>query len=174
MAFINEQVYKKDLPQYRALQYQVLEKDYLNVLYLSRLVFIVIVIGIFCLSVVFLPFEIPSNYIWLSAIIIGLLLLVFLLITKSVFKVKAYGIRNKDIIYKTGLIFRSTTVVPFNRVQHVEIKSGPVDRIFGLSRLKVYTAGGSQSDLVIPGLKSETAQQLKELIITKTSGDEEE
>jgi membrane protein YdbS with pleckstrin-like domain len=174
MNFLNEQLNIDQLPSLSALKYVGLEKDYLKVLFFSRLIPVVMFSLFFVIFILFKPFEISAVYLWIIGISLELLLLVFLLITPAVFRVKKYAIRSRDIIFNSGLIYQNTTIVPFNRVQHVEIKNGPIDRLFGLSRLKVYTAGGSQSDLVIPGLNANTAARLKEMIILKTSLDEEE
>ena len=174
MNFLNEQLNVEQLPGIRDLNLTGLEKDFLKVLYFNRLIPVIVFTVLFIASLLFIPYEIPSIYKWLFGIGLELLLLIFLLITPAVFRVKKYAIRRRDIIYHSGLIFQNTTIIPFNRVQHVELKSGPIDRMFGLSRLKVYTAGGSQSDLIIPGLNANTAAKLKEMIILKTSVDEEE
>ena len=85
-------------------------------------------------------------------------------LTKKGFEIKGFALREKDITYRSGYIFRSVTTIPFNRVQHCEITEGPIERQFGLKKLEVFTAGGQSSDLSIPGLKGEQAQQLKEYI----------
>lgn len=87
---------------------------------------------------------------------------------------KLYALREKDVVYKTGWLWRHMTTVPFNRVQHVSIDQGPVERNFNLSKLKIFTAGGTASDMTIPGLRPETAEFLKEFIVKKTQSDEEE
>jgi membrane protein YdbS with pleckstrin-like domain len=174
MAFYNEQLTNEDLPKAARVEFKGLEKNYLTVMYLNRLITIVILAILFAVSLVFIPLDINPWITGSAGAVLLLLFLLILIITPNAFKVKAYAIRSRDILYRSGLIFRTTTVLPFNRVQHVELKTGPVDRMFGLSRLKVYTAGGSQSDLTIPGLESSTSKNLKELIITKTASDEEE
>ncbi len=59
--------------------------------------------------------------------------------------------------------------IPFNRIQHTEISRGPIERKYELSTLKIYTAGGSTSDLSIPGLEAEEAEQLKEFVAKKAA-----
>ena len=83
------------------------------------------------------------------------------------FKKKKYLLRQKDLIYCKGLLWTKRTTVPFNRIQHAEVKQGPIDRIFKLHILKVFTAGGSSSDLSIPGLKEDKATRLKEYILNE-------
>ena len=77
--------------------------------------------------------------------------------------------REKDIMYTKGLLWATRTSIPFNRIQHVEIKQGPFERIFKLNSLKVFTAGGQTGDLVIPGLNEENALQIKEFILGKAA-----
>lgn len=172
--FENPQLRLGELPQVAQLNYSGLEKTYLKVLFLNRLVMAVVLLIIVIAPVIWLPVDLPSVLSWIVIGATVLLALIILAITPAVFRVKAYGIRQRDIVYLNGLIFRVTTVIPFNRVQHAEIKNGPVDRLFGLARLKIYTAGGSQSDMTIPGLTLETAEKIKDLIIKKTAIDEEE
>jgi membrane protein YdbS with pleckstrin-like domain len=174
MVFENKQIFEQDLPSIEGIQFKTLEKNYLRVLYLSKLIGLTFFIVLFIVLYLLAPEEIPSIYFFLPFLLALLFFIVFILFTKSAFKVKSFGIRQHDILYKSGLIFRTTTIIPFNRVQHVEIKTGPIDRSFGLASLKIYTAGGSQSDLNIPGLNPEMAQKVKELIINKTAMDEEE
>jgi membrane protein YdbS with pleckstrin-like domain len=90
------------------------------------------------------------------------------------FHKKKYALRERDILYKTGLLWRSNTVIPFNRIQHAEVNQGPLDRLFNLAILRVFTAGGGSSDMVIPGLRPAEAQNIKEFILKRTAFDEEE
>jgi len=85
-----------------------------------------------------------------------------------------YALREKDIVFKEGYLWRSVTVVPFNRIQHAEVEQGPFDRLFDLSKIKIYTAGGSSSDLQIPGLRPTESESIKFFILNKTGSDEEE
>jgi len=78
------------------------------------------------------------------------------------------------VIHRKGVLFKSTTTIPFNRVQHCEISQGPIQRMFNLHTLEIFTAGGGKSDLAIPGLEGDTAQQIKEFIVKKTAIAEEE
>ncbi|MCA6074058.1 PH domain-containing protein [Fulvivirga sedimenti] len=94
------------------------------------------------------------------------------LIVFKEFPKRAYALREKDITYRKGWIFHSVTSVPFNRIQHSEIDQGPLDRAFSLASLNLYTAGGSGSDLTIPGLPYEEAVRLREYVARKTAADE--
>ena len=73
-----------------------------------------------------------------------------------------YALREQDIIFKRGFLFERTTIVPFNRIQHVSVERSFLDKVLNISTLKVFTAGGSGSDISIPGIIPETATSLKE------------
>lgn len=83
-----------------------------------------------------------------------------------------YLLRELDLHLKTGVMWRRSTSVAINRIQHLEITQGPLERSLDLSRLVVYTAGGMKSDLALPGLQSDTARRLK-MRILKSAQDED-
>ena len=66
-----------------------------------------------------------------------------------------------------GRRWRKTVLLPFNRVQHAEVSSGPLQRKFGLASLKFFTAGGSSVDLKIDGLMKERAEEIRSFIMEK-------
>ena len=63
-----------------------------------------------------------------------------------------------------GLLFRHDTVVPFGRVQHLDVEQGPLERAFGIARLVLHTAGTHNSSVAVPGLGHETALEMREAI----------
>ena len=74
-------------------------------------------------------------------------------------------------MYQTGWLVQSLRVCPFNRIQHCSVDVGLFERKYGLATLSVYTAGGNEADMKIPGLTTEMAASLRELITTKTGID---
>lgn len=61
-----------------------------------------------------------------------------------------------------GLLFRSDTVVPFGRVQHIDVTQGPLERFFGISTLTVHTAGNHNASVSLPGLGEDLAREMRE------------
>ena len=80
-------------------------------------------------------------------------------------KAKGFALRRHDIAYRSGLFWQKTVLLPFNRVQHAEVSSGPLQRKFNLASLKLFTAGGSSVDLRIDGLTGERAEQVRTFIM---------
>ncbi len=63
-----------------------------------------------------------------------------------------------------GLLFRSDTVVPFGRVQHIDVQQGPLERFFGIATLTLHTAGNHNASVALPGLGEELAREMRETI----------
>ena len=87
---------------------------------------------------------------------------------------RGFALRDQDIVYKHGVLWRSVKAVPFNRVQHAATGSGPLDRRFGLATLTVFTAGGSGGDLRVPGLNRDLAERLRGYIVDRVGHDSED
>ena len=173
--FDNIQVNIDSLPDVRELDLIPLNANYKNVRLIVWLIFAIILIAIFFTVLTAVNWN-GSRIIYLAIAIpvLSLLLVFTFIVTYFGFFQMAYALRSRDIFYKKGLIFRKSTVIPFNRIQHCEVNHGPVDRMFGLASIKIFTAGGQSSDLGIPGLKESVAHTLKDFIIGKTGLDEEE
>ena len=63
-----------------------------------------------------------------------------------------------------GYMFYSDTIVPFGRIQHIDVDQGPIDRRYGLATLTVHTAGNHNSTVVLPGLAHPDALAMRETI----------
>lgn len=72
-----------------------------------------------------------------------------------------YDVSEKEIDMLRGIIIKKRTLVPMNRVQHVDTKQGPVYRRFGLSSVTISTAATTHE---IPALDDETANALRTTI----------
>lgn len=173
-SFINEQIDIATLPKVETLVFQPLERKYFYVLIISRLIIMLALSLVFAVAMYQLGPEFPSIIRYLIGALLCLVLIWIVVLTIKGFQHKQYALRQNDLIYKTGWLWKDMTTVPFNRIQHVSIDQGPIERNFKLAKLKIYTAGGSSSDLTVPGLNPETAETLKEFITQKTRSYEEE
>jgi membrane protein YdbS with pleckstrin-like domain len=73
----------------------------------------------------------------------------------------AYVERADDLIVSRGLMFRRMSVVPYGRMQFVDVTAGPLERVFGLATVRLHTAAAA-SDARIPGLAGEDAARLRD------------
>jgi uncharacterized protein len=72
-----------------------------------------------------------------------------------------YAERGDDLLVRRGLLVRRLSVVPYGRMQLIEVTAGPVDRLFGLATVQLHTASAS-TDARIPGLTAAEAQRLRD------------
>jgi uncharacterized protein len=63
-----------------------------------------------------------------------------------------------------GYLFYSDTVVPFGRIQHMDVDQGPIERRYDLATFSAHTAGTHGSTITLPGLKHADALALRERI----------
>lgn len=72
-----------------------------------------------------------------------------------------YAERADDLLIQRGVLWREETVVPYGRMQLVEVESGPLQRKFGLASLQLHTAAAA-TDATIPGLDPREAERLRD------------
>ncbi len=106
----------------------------------------------------------------------GLLIILFLILRWAPRKARftRYLARDLDVHVQTGYWWQQTSSVAVNRIQHLEITQGPIERTLGLCKLVLYTAGGRSSDLKLPGLNTDTARQLKTQLLKQVTEEEHE
>jgi hypothetical protein len=76
-----------------------------------------------------------------------------------------YAVREQDVHFQAGLFFRRLVSQPILRIQHIELKRGPIERKAGLATLQVFSAGGIAHTFEIPGLDYDKAVSLRKFII---------
>jgi hypothetical protein len=72
-----------------------------------------------------------------------------------------YAERQDDLLVRRGVLVRRLSVVPYGRMQFVDVTAGPVDRIFRLATVQLHTAAAA-TDARIPGLTVEEAHRLRD------------
>ena len=159
--FSNDSLLPEQLPSIDEAQWQRLAPDYARMTLLSGLGFW-LPVGSAGLALSALG-VIPLNAMLVAAA--WLMLLVPTVLSYPAARVKRYAIREQDVLFHEGLLWKSTTVIPRNRIQHIQTENGPMERWFGLVTLKCYGAGGQQADLVIPGLEEALGQRLRQYLL---------
>lgn len=69
------------------------------------------------------------------------------------------------LLLRYGILFVEERAVPVKRMQHVDLVRGPLERLFGLATLVVFTAGNEGSAFRVPGLGAVDAQELRDRIL---------
>jgi uncharacterized protein len=69
--------------------------------------------------------------------------------------------RDEDLVVARGVAFRRLSVVPYGRMQYVDVTAGPFERLFGLATVKLHTAAAA-TDARVPGLEPQEATRLRD------------
>jgi uncharacterized protein len=110
----------------------------------------------------------------LAPVLIGLLGLTAVVIApERVYRRLGYAIDGRLMRTVRGWLFHTDTVVPFVRVQHIDVTRGPFDKMFGTATLVVHTAGTHNSIVTLPGLSPERAAEIREAIRSEIRADAE-
>jgi membrane protein YdbS with pleckstrin-like domain len=72
-----------------------------------------------------------------------------------------YAEREDDLLVRRGVMFARLSVVPYGRMQFIDVTAGPLERAFGLATVRLHTAAAA-TDARIPGLTSEEAARLRD------------
>ncbi len=165
--FNNNTIDISTLPKFEETSLNPLQKDYFKVMLIRfGILFVLLLIGIIALYMVSIEELIKDKIIYFFIGWLVLLVLSFLYLKLS-FAKKGFALREHDVIFKSGVISETTTIVTNNRVQHVALHQGMLSRYFGLASIELFTAGGSASDLKINGLLLEDAKKVKESVSLK-------
>ncbi len=70
----------------------------------------------------------------------------------------------RELHVASGWLVRRHTIVPAARVQHIDVTQGPVERIFGIATLVLHTAGTANSEVHLPGITRDTAEEIRDAI----------
>ena len=167
--FSNQAVAIDRLPDYRRVDLNPVARSYYSYSLATTAAFwlTLLVIAAFLPRLPFLPFDPgPWSVFAMSAATIWFTVIAWLDARR-----RGWVAREHDLIYRSGVIWRKTVIVPFARIQHVETASGPIERLFGLQRVKCFTAGGMMADLSVEGLDAHSARQVRQYLLEQIRED---
>lgn len=106
---------------------------------------------------------------WWTALILAVLVGVFVwvaLVIRRQVPAMGYAEREEDLLIRSGILFRSLTVVPYGRMQLVDVEAGPFDRKFGIAKVTLHTASMATS-ADVPGLEPDEAARLRDRLASR-------
>ena len=78
----------------------------------------------------------------------------------------SYRLGDEALELRHGVLTVRRSVVPYFRVQHVEVSQGPLERALGLARLRVHTASAG-TDASLPGVELDRAEEVRRLVLDR-------
>ncbi|MBK8188299.1 MAG: PH domain-containing protein [Cellvibrio sp.] len=156
----------------KSLEWQLVDPAYKKLLRIHQLIQMLVLSG----ALIFLYWVLPpgTRVFLYSLFAIALLILgwLFFVWVPNTTKRLQYVLRDDDIQLRRGYLYWRHLAISCNRIQHLEVTQGPLERYLGLGCLVVYTAGTMGSDMKLPGLALETAQKIKAQLLKKINAEE--
>ncbi|MCY7279831.1 MAG: PH domain-containing protein [Sphingomonas bacterium] len=139
------------------------EPGYRNVLRLGAAMFwLPMLVGALILDRLVLH-ELPIA--GLAPVLVGLIAFSAIFVApERIYRRLGFSVDGELLRVVRGWLFHSDTIVPFVRVQHIDVKRGPLDKMFGTATLVVHTAGTHNSIVSLPGLTPFRAADIREAI----------
>lgn len=163
--FTNETIAIAQLPKYEETLLTKPDPKYWNIIVINLVMFLVFT-GIGLTFLILVKAEIKENWFIWAGLLLVFAAFLFLIFRLS-FKRRGFALREKDVLYKSGIIAETTTIVPLNRIQHVALNESFLSRMFQLGTLQIYTAGGSSGEIRIAGIPIEQAKAMKEALVQR-------
>jgi membrane protein YdbS with pleckstrin-like domain len=88
-----------------------------------------------------------------------------LLVPRQV-RAMGYAERADDLLIRKGILFRSMVVVPYGRMQYVDVQAGPLARAYGIAQVQLHTASPG-TDAAIDGLPADEATRLRDQLASR-------
>ncbi|MFC7407066.1 PH domain-containing protein [Georgenia alba] len=107
-----------------------------------------------------------GGWVWVAPAVVALLVLWLLWLIPRQVRAMGYSELDDDLLVRKGILFRSLTVVPYGRMQFVDVTAGPLDRACGVAQVRLHTAA-AQTDATIPGLPPEEASRLRDRLTAR-------
>lgn len=93
--------------------------------------------------------------------VFGLWGLWWILTTPRRTRALGYALESNHLMARRGIVFRSISSMPYGRIQYVDVDSGPLERMCGVARLTVRTAGTTTGTMVLFGIPLNVAEELR-------------
>lgn len=163
----NRQISPDDCTPVESLCFEKVDRKYI---YVRTTAIVLVYVVLMAAATLILTFDIEHTAVWLTVAecSLAVALAVNCALARGIYNFKGYALRDKDISYRSGIVFPKIITIPFSKIQQVSIRMNPLSRMFGLYYLDVIN--GSQdamNRITIPGLKAATAEKIKSVLINK-------
>ncbi len=123
-------------------------------------------ISLFLTGLIFLSLYIYSTLTLTEQLIIALVVFPLIALGLSYYMIERYknwgfDLRKDHLYLQYGVLIKKKSMVPYVRVQHIDTQRGIIDRIAGLTKIVVFTAGSRGADVTIPGLDPKEAGKMQ-------------
>lgn len=154
-----------DLMSPRGVEFQPVSPALITVRLIGNAIFY-IPVSVLCavLAVVISP------YLWAAVVVSVALLIWSLWLTPRQVRAMGFAEGEDEFMIRRGILFRKLTLIPYGRIQYVDVEEGPIARKFGIARIKMNTAS-AQTDAGLEGLPVAEASRLRDMLARRGSAE---
>lgn len=105
----------------------------------------------------------------LSLIVLVAGLIISFVYPQFKYKYFTFEVKDNELIINRGILTRIKTLMPYSKLQHIDLRQSIFDRMYNLAKLTLYTAGTYSNVILLPGLPLQYAEELKEALKNITS-----
>lgn len=108
-----------------------------------------------------------GGWVWVAPVVLAVALLWALWLVRRQVPAIGYAELGDELAVRRGILFRRLTLVPYGRMQYIEVDAGPIARKNGIATITLHTASAS-SDAEIPGVPEEEATRLRDRLTRRS------
>lgn len=132
----------------------------------ARLVVALAWLGVPLLALVLVAALTGVVWVWLGAAVVAALTAWVAWLVPRQVRAMGYAERADDLLLRRGILFRSMVVVPYGRMQYVDVNAGPLARRLGIASVQLHTAS-PETDASIDGLPTAEAARLRDQLASR-------
>jgi hypothetical protein len=146
-----------------------LERSYLRVLRIRSAIGWLPLLAIAAGADALLNSRLGSPFGFLAGLTFGWGLISVVFLVPGRWRRWGYAFTDRELHVACGWFTRRHTVVPVSRVQHIDVSQGPLERSAGVATLSLHTAGTEQNLVILPGIRRERAEEIRDVIRSRIS-----
>ncbi|MFC7579817.1 PH domain-containing protein [Schaalia naturae] len=112
-----------------------------------------------------------TPWIWAGAAALLVLMVWLLWLIPRQVRAQGFAETDHEFMIRRGIMFRSLTVVPYGRIQYVDVSEGPIARHFGIASIALHTASAETSGS-LDGLPAQEAARLRDMLAHRGSAEQ--
>lgn len=123
-------------------------------------------LGVLLLIAVIVAWVVGAGWGWAAPVALAVVAALYLGLVPRRVRAWGYTEQDDDLVLTHGIMFKTLVVVPYGRMQYVDVQAGPIERAFGLATVQLHTASPG-TDAAIPGLVASEAARLRERLASR-------
>lgn len=111
-----------------------------------------------------------TKWLWIATAVLTALLIWLVWIVARQVRAMGFAMSEDEFLIRKGIMFRRLTLIPYGRIQYVEVSEGPIARMFNIAELRLHTAS-PVTNAILNGVPSDEAARLRDMLVERGSAE---